>query len=153
MDVVSMIQVADLVYCRVSIHTSLHCCCNMRIIHSYTAHCTALTMKARTLQIPSPLKKTPAPSVWYACLAICIAPNCVLRASVCRSVCCSPPRIGSGCSVCVCTLVLITSKGNIDVHVTIPASPPQISTLKAVSLSVSSGEVQACLLTSYDQKL
>lgn len=135
------------------LHEVIYCCCKMRIIHSYTVHCTALTMKARTLQIPRPLKKTPAPSVWYACLAICKAPMCVLRPSAWSNVCCSLLRTGSGWSTCVCTLVLITSSGKIVAHVTIPASPPHINTLNAVSLFVSSGELHACLHHSYDQKL
>lgn len=48
------------------------CCCPLssRIIHSYTAHCTAFTTNARTLQKPSPRKKTCQPSVRYAWRAI-----------------------------------------------------------------------------------
>jgi hypothetical protein len=110
-------------------------------------------MKARTLHMPKPLKKTPAPSVWYACFAICTAPICVLLPPAWSNVCCSPPRTGFGCSTCVCTLVLITSSGKIDAHVITPARPPHISTLNAVSLSVSFGELHACLHHSYDQKL
>jgi hypothetical protein len=38
-------------------------------------------------------------------------------------------------------------------QVTMPASPPQSNTFIAASLSESSGDVHACFVHSYDQKL
>lgn len=125
--------------------------CNTFIIHSYMAHCTALTTNARTLQMPKPRTKTPAPSVRYACFAISIELSRFLCVS---SACSSNPRRSLGllvrgaCSICVCTLVLIISNGKMDVQLTTPAKPPHMSTLNAVCCSESSGELQACLESS-----
>jgi hypothetical protein len=115
----------------------------MCIIHSYTAHCTALTKKARKLQTPNPRKKTDSPSSRYACLAICI----VLNRPESRDGSnpdCSPDNAPAGDLEMpwVCTLVFITSKslvsishnrretkvdipnGNTEAQVTTPAIPP-----------------------------
>ena len=124
-----------------------HECCSSFIIHSYTAHCTALTTNARTLHIPRPRKNTPMPSVRYACLAISIELNRVLWACVGNSMLCSPCPAGA-CRICVCTLVLMTSNGKMDAQVITPARPPHNSTFIAVSLSESCGELQACLDSS-----
>jgi len=119
-------------------------CCSSFIIHSYTAHCTALTTNARTLHMPRPRKNTPIPSVRYASLAISIELNRVLWVSVGNSKLCSCCA-GGACRNCVCTLVLMTSNGKMDAQVTTPARPPHNNTFMAVSLSESCGEVQACL--------
>jgi hypothetical protein len=47
---------------------------------------------------------------------------------------------------------LITSKGKILAHVTTPANPPQHNTLTASRAWLSSAEMIARLLNSYDQK-
>jgi hypothetical protein len=82
----------------------------MCIIHSYTAHCTALTKKARKLQTPNPRKKTDSPSSRYACLAICIVPSRPESRDGSSSDC-SPDNapIGDLEMPWVCTLVFITS--------------------------------------------
>jgi hypothetical protein len=83
----------------------------MCIIHSYTAHCTALTKKARKLQTPNPRKKTDSPSSRYACLAICIVPNRPESRDGSNSDC--SPEIAPADDLempWVCTLVFITSR-------------------------------------------
>jgi len=83
---------------------------NICIIHSYTAHCTALTKKALKLQTPKPRKKTDSPSSRYACPAIWIVPSRPDSRDGSNPDC-SPESIAAGeCAMpCVCTLVLMTS--------------------------------------------
>ncbi|KAI8939190.1 hypothetical protein NX059_005023 [Plenodomus lindquistii] len=102
-------------------------------------------MKARTLHMPSPRKKTPAPSVRYASFAISNELSLVFRGSPCNNAYRSLNPPNSGRRTCVCTLVLTTSSGKIDAQVITPASPPHSIIFTAVCLSVSSGELQACL--------
>jgi hypothetical protein len=103
--------------------------------------------------MPSPWKKTPAPSVRYACFATSNELSRLSCNSGCRSARCSLCMRRSLCRTCVCTLVLITSSGNMVAQVTTPAKPPQSRTFMAVSLSESFGDVHACFVHSYDQKL
>lgn len=124
------------------------------ILHGRQRTCTAFTMKALTLQTPKPRKNTRMPSVRYACLAISIAPRGVVKVV---PLCCAATSKDC-CSklverTCVWTRVLITSKGNMEAHVTTPAKPPHNSTFTALCLSVSLWLVIHCLLSSYDQKL
>src|SRR5450756_1901515 len=109
---------------------------NSFIMHSYTAHCAAFTMKALILHTVRPLKNPPGPSLLYAFLATSAAPSLLLSVPSVLTTAPSSGAVVLCARICVWTRVLMTSRGKMLAQVTTPASPPQNKTFAASWVSL-----------------